>query len=403
MVISLFALANCFLIFKISRFLGAKYLLAILAFLIFIFATPSFSYAVAFYQHHVSAFLMLLGVYLYLRYDNFLSVGIIWFLCALAISVDYPNLFLMFPIGVASLGKIFDFSSTKEKINIKLKPVYILSFAFMILPMLFFFWFNDNSYGSPFQLAGAVTQVKDIGSDGKPLQTNYTAGLKSKTQKELALEQTIDSSGRNPVRFFNTRHMLNSSYILFFSPDRGILYFTPIILFGLIGIYLLHKTHKDPNKLLVSVLFANILIYTMWGDPWGGWAFGARYLIPAYSILAIYIAVLLSRIKKKYLMIPILLLFLYSAFVNTAGALTTNAIPPKVEVLELEEKSGREEKFNYERSLDIIWSGESKSFVFNEFLRDSVTAQQYFLFVYGSISVVTSGVLGIYLLRKQDE
>ncbi len=396
LVISFFAFLNCILIYKISRQLGAKYFPAIFAFFIFIFATPSFSYASAFYQHHVSTFIILFALYLYMRYDNFFSIGIIWFLSALSISVDYPNFFMMLPIGIATLTKLIKFKEIKDKINIKIKPLYLLTFAFMVLPILFFFWFNKNSYGNPLQLAGSVTQVKQIGSNGKPLETNYT--------KKTVLKDTIDSSGRNPVKFFNTRHMLNGIYILFFSPDRGVIYFTPVILLGFLGIYILHKNTAKYNNLLFAVLLLNIVVYTMWGDPWGGWAFGARYLIPGYAILAIYLAILISKIKSEHLLTPILILYLYSTYVNTAGALTTNAVPPKVQVLNLEALSGKEEKFNYLRNLDLLFSGKSKSFVFNEYLNKFLMADQYFVLIYGATSVVTSGVLIFYLIdRKKDE
>jgi len=149
------------------------------------------------------------------------------------------------------------------------------------------------------------------------------------------------------------------------------------------------------------VLFLNIITYTMWGDPWGGWAFGARYLIPGYAILSIYLSILISNIKSEYLLTPILILYLYSSYVNTAGVLTTNSIPPKVQVLNLEAQSGKEEKYNYLRNLDLLFIGKSKSFVFNEYFNNFLTASQYFTVIYGTTAVVTSGVLIIYLTDRK--
>ncbi len=62
-VISLFAFLNVLLIEAIASKLGARKAYSILASLVFIFATPAFTYAVSLYQHHVSVFLLLSGIY----------------------------------------------------------------------------------------------------------------------------------------------------------------------------------------------------------------------------------------------------------------------------------------------------------------------------------------------------
>ena len=63
--------------------------------------------------------------------------------------------------------------------------------------------------------------------------------------------------------------------------------------------------------------------------------------MPSYALLSILISTALTKYEKKYLFILIfIVLFSYSSFVNTSGALSSSANPPQVEVLELEKLSG---------------------------------------------------------------
>lgn len=73
-VVSLFALFNVIIIRSIAIRLGAHPIAATIGSLIFIFATPGFSYAVNLYQHHLSTFLVLFSIYLLIRFDNFWSL-----------------------------------------------------------------------------------------------------------------------------------------------------------------------------------------------------------------------------------------------------------------------------------------------------------------------------------------
>ncbi len=401
-VISFFAILNCLLIFKISKKLGAGTLPAILGFFIFVFGTSAYSYSVSLYQHHISTFLILASIYLLLLDTNLINLGLVWALCALSLSVDYPNLFMMIPIGIIALSRFIVIKSESNKIVMNVKLIYLLSFLFAIIPAILFFWFNKASYGSPTQLAGAVTQARSIDENGLPADTNFTAGLK----KDLTVvnnPQVDTSKTRNPVGFFKTREMLNGLYILIFSPDRGVISYSPIILVGIIGSFYLYKRNKNLTVLLVSILTSNIILYTMWGDPWGGWAFGARYLIPGYAILAVFSTFLINDVKKRYFLLPVVILYMYSTYINCIGALTSNAIPPKVEVLELERLSGVEQKYTYKRDFDMIKQNNLKSALFNGFFKSKINGLTYFYAIYGFITVSTVGVFVYYIVNKKND
>lgn len=86
--------------------------------------------------------------------------------------------------------------------------------------------------------------------------------------------------------------------------------------------------------------------------------------------------------------------------VNTAGALTSIANPPQVEILALEKMTGKIEKYNYERNLQYLKEKGSKSFVFQSYLKDRTSAQSYYYLVYGLI--VSAAAVLLVILRFQD-
>lgn len=397
-VISIFAILNLILIGAISRQLGAHPLAGLIAGMVFLFGTPAYTYSITLYQHHVSTFAILLSIYALLRWKDFRALLAVMFLYPLAIAVDYPNFFLMLPIGIFSISYVIFLKQIGNRVLINLKPYYLLTLAASILPITFFLWFNKVSYNNPFQLAGSVSQVKDIDQYGLP------TAPKDFDPTAIGITSNTVDKNRSAVGYFYTRAMLNGFYILLFSPDRGVVTYAPVILLGLMGIYILYKNKNPYLTLLISISAMNLILYSMWGDPWGGWAFGARYLIPAYSIMAIFLAVALTKLKKNIFFILLLLvLFLYSVRVNTLGAITTSRMPPKVEVLDLEQRSHQVQKYTYERNLDLLKQNYVKSFVYENYLSKTVTGVQYFWIVY--IFIVTGFVIttGCFVFFKEKQ
>jgi hypothetical protein len=212
---------------------------------------------------------------------------------------------------------------------------------------------------------------------------------------------------KSAIKFFQPREMLNGFYIHFFSPDRGVIYYAPVVIFGIAGMLLAIKKKVRMVSVLAGIIGANILLYSMWGDPWGGWAFGSRYLIPSYAILSIFIALLLTYWKRK---IIFLLCFLpvafYSIAVNTLGAITTSALPPKVEVLNLEKLSGIVQKYTYEKNWDILSAGYSKSFVYQTFLGNYLSSVTFYILLTTVICSFVGVIVAYYYLisrRKGEE
>lgn len=396
-MIAVFGLLNLLLVRAIAIKLGAHHIAASIASFCFLFATPAFAYSVSLYQHHPSTFLILISIYLLLKWNNFWSLLLVWLACAASIPLDYPNLFLMFPIGLFALGRFVVTSENAKKYEIKIKWPYVFTFLFLIPPLLFFFWFNQMSYGNPLQFSGTVASVKVIDEQGLP------AAPETENDQNSVDLVNPEQQDKSAVAFFNTRFLLNGFHTHFVSLDRGVLMYAPIVLIALAGMYFLYKENKPWTRVLIAVMAMNIVLYSLWGDPYGGWAFGSRYLVPSYALAMIFAAIALSKLRRN---IPFLLvltaLFVYSFGVNTIGALTTNRVPPKVEVLGLEALSGVQEKYTYGRNADMLSANQSKSFAYNTYFSQYVTAWEYayILFGVGTLFYLYA-VLAVFLAKEK--
>jgi hypothetical protein len=268
----------------------------------------------------------------------------------------------------------------------------------MLIPLLFYVWFSQNSYGKPLQLAGTIPSVDTINSQGKPLNSK----LVTDSNVEKSSPTASDNHKETAVGFFQTRNMLNGFYIHILSPDRGVIFFTPIVFFAIAGTFFLKKK-TTILAVIVGVIGADILLYSMWGDPWGGWAFGSRYLIPAYSMCSILIALSLTKLNKNIFFVTcFFIIAIYSIFINTLGALTSSANPPQVQVLALEKQTGMTQKYTFERNIDYLAKAGTKSFAYNEFFGNFETPVEFYFTVSAILVVVFIGGLAFLYFKKYE-
>ncbi|MGB8246484.1 MAG: hypothetical protein WCE98_00550, partial [Chlorobium sp.] len=397
MAVAVFAVLNMYLIRTISARVGTSRFSGTIAALTFGFATPAFAYGVDLYQHHISTFIILFSVFLLIRFQHPFAFMGVWFLAALSIVVDNPNLFLMLPIGLYAVYRFFGIY--RDNVTADGKPIrrallYLATFGVMALPMGGFLWYNQVAYGNPFQLPGTLHTVNEIGPDGRPMERSSYEFETGRTYKTSAADSATYE--KTAVGFFKTRNMYDGFFTHFVSRDRGIVFYTPVILLGIVGLVLLYRTKPEIVALLTSVIGIDVLLYSLWGDPWGGWAFGSRYLIPAYALLAVGIAVGLTKWRWQWIFTAVFVpLFLYSAWVNTLGAVTTNMIPPKGQVLTMEQQSGHEEKYTFMRSWEFLQRKYSdvgvKSFVYQSWAGSFSDPIEYFAVVYGLVVLAGAG------------
>lgn len=386
-VIALFAFLNLMLIRTIAIKLGADSTAAGIGAFAFLFATPAFTYGVTLSQHHISAFMVLLGIYALMKWNNYWSLALIWFLTAFSVSVDNPNVFLMLPIALCALGKIVILRNEKNRVNIKIRLLGFLSMLIIVFPIGFFLWFNAVSNGSPFRISGTLKRITSVDEKNLTIQARLEEQMAQETASDPAQKKGIFS-------FFNTRNLTNGFYIHFLSPDRGIIKYAPIVLIGFLGLAILYRHNAYYANLIAAIIGFDVLMYSMWGDPYGGWAFGSRYLIPVYALLAIGLGIILTEWRKNIIFLAaFFLVFNYSAMVNSLGALTSNVNPPQIEILALEKMTGKPEDYTYERNRKYLAEKGSKSFVFQEYLKDKMAAQDYYNSIYGLIVAVTISML----------
>lgn len=396
-VTAIFACINALLLRSIAMRLGASGIAATLGATVFLFASPAFAYAVSLYQHHISTFLILSSIYILLRWNSVFSLTFIWLLCAASIPVDYPNLILMFPIGVAAILKMAGVKKSDGKITIDLKVLAPLTFAGAVLPLLFFVWFNTASYNNPLQFSGTVASARVIDENGKPAKP---------ASDDVLLEGNTslpEEDKKSAIGFFQTRNLVNGMVTHIFSKDRGTVWFTPVMFLAVLGGMIMYRKNRKMLAVLTGIIGANFVLYSLWGDPYGGWAFGSRYLIPAYSIASILIALAITKYNKSIsFTLLFLFLFIYSAGVNTLGAVTSSRNPPQVEIAGIEKLSGREEKYSYDRNFEFLETTGSKSFVYQTFAHKYVDAELFYILIAGVIGSVGTALVITDIVRKKE-
>jgi hypothetical protein len=393
--IALFGLANLVLIRSILLQLGVSRTAGLLAGVSFLFATPAFAYAVSLYQHHLTTFLLLLSIFCILqRKQTIFNNALVWICIGFAVSVDYPNAVFFAPLGVYQLLKMVRINASERKITFSLPK--IAAVVALVLPIAFFAWSNYRSYGNPLQLAGTVETVAGFDTNDKPLtysQVRQRKLLEQSGKREQALSVDADEE-KTAVGFFNTRKLLNGFLVLFWTPDRSTLIYAPLAVLAFFGLGKLLKKHTQLTQLLVATILCIVLLYSMWGDPWGGWAFGARYLIPAYALAMIFLGVALYEYRRNYpFIILFFILLVYGVTVNSIGALSSSRNPPLPEVLALERVSGVKQKYTFDRNLDFLKDNRSKSYLFQVVAKKHMHATDYLKIVIGLLVLVSGGLL----------
>ncbi len=358
------AVINIFLISAIARKLQASYFAALLSGFLFVFATNALSYSQTLTQHHSSTALILISVLLALSKRTFLTNLFLGIVLGLGILIDIPNALFILPSIIYAFINQFEVKELggKIKLFVKLNGIGIL-IGLIPLVMLFavYNYVITGSYTKIGQMIGRI--------DYKP--------------DEIEVVEKTRESGTNSFPY-NTRAQIEGLRILLISDERGWFYYSPVIAIGIFGLILAFKNEKTqkPAILLTSVAAMVVLSYSMFGDPWGGWSFGPRYLIPASAAVMSAASVSITKFKRSVIfVVSLIVLTLYSVAVSTLGAITTNNIPPKIEAVALSQPI----PWTYEYNLSFIEKGQVYSLVYNMFLEDAIAPQYYW---YGATVII---------------
>lgn len=380
------AILNVYLVAQLSKKFGASKTLSYASGLIFLFATNALSYSLTLTQHHYSVTVVLLGVLNALAEKrtmlNNIAFGLIF---TAALLIDIPNGFLLFPVGLYILMKHFSFESLKEKVNVIIRPVGFWGLIGLIPLLSLFGYYNYKTTGS-YTLIG-----QSIG------QSDYFDNEAKKQQKRLD-ELKADAYEKIETPF-DTRSQLNGFYILLISDERGIIYYNSIVLVGMLLLLIAYRYRSTRNvaELVGSVILVNVVMYSAFGDVWGGWSFGPRYLIPTTALLCAALGTLqLLKTKWKLAIVAALIItMVLSITINVAGALTTAAIPPKVEA----EALAQPLPHTYQLNFDQLNQNKSSSLLYNLFIKNYVSATNFF-FILSSFIAVTIASFVLYAVRK---
>lgn len=375
-MIALFSIAALICLYKICRnIFNLPIWASLFSAFVFGFVSTAWSYAVTLYQHHVMVFFMLFAFYSTWKFSKRGKWSFMWAIFVglsygLAIFIDYPNAILIFPVMVYFISTVLSVAFSEHNFKISIRWVGSVALAAFMIITCIQFYHNDRYYGSWKNLAGGIP--------------SYHLPEKNATSTPAVKEDSKDVVG-----FFTEEHIPMSFYTLIFSTDRGLLFFCPVFLLAFIGIYIIRKKLATEHVVLIWLVIVNVFLYSSWGDPWGGWAFGPRYLIPSMAVLSIFIAIFLAE-KPQVLpkRIAAFILGLYGIFVALIGVLTTNAIPTYVEGIFLPAK-----KYNYLLNLDFIKHGMSDSFIFNNYFSRTMSLARYAVLIYIFLVILLSVIL----------
>jgi hypothetical protein len=384
------ALINGYLIFLLAKKISGLFYPSLLSALTFLFATNALSYSLTFTQHHLSTMIILLALLNALKersiYKN-IELGLLF---GLNILMDIPNFFMMLPVILFVINQHFKIVQNHKILQISLNTKIFLLILGLIPLLGLFGWYNyqiTNSYTT-------IGQIIGRSSDKFVIQAE-------EAQMQPVLEKTRVAPFSQPLIAtpFSTREQLQGLYILLFSDERGWLYYSPVVLFGFIGLWLMSRNKKSS---ILSVIFAiiliDILIYSMFGDPWGGWAFGPRYLMPATALACIFIGIAVNNFLRNFLFVTVFFILLsYSVRINTLGAVTTNAIPPKMEAINLNKPL----PFTYKYNFQLINNGFSSSLFYNVFLKNKISPRIY-LYIYSGIVLFLFFMIYLALISDKD-
>lgn len=386
------------------------------AVLMYAFASTSWSYAVTLYQNAFTTCLIVTAFYAVWRFQKndtrhaWLYAAYVWLAYAVAVLVDYPNLVLFMPIMVYLAYTTLTFNTTSEGYRVTIRYASIIAFVGFLCGTGFHFWHNAHYYGKWSNLAGTLTNYQRPFVTEKP-STYIGSTISGAFVKELGYKEStttpqielanvslvqVFSEGKEKTAagFFHEYKIPHGFYILMFSDQRGLLFFSPIFIFSLFGIAYAFKRKIEDKMIYIipfSLIALNLTLYSSWGDPWGGWAYGPRYLIPSMPWLALFAVTAIASgrwfVQKRIIAFE---LFIYSSAIALLGVLTTNAVPTKSEGLLLPAKA-----YNFLYNLSFMRESHSSSFAYNTFFRDDITLFTYFLILYAVIVLLAAVTLFI--------
>lgn len=316
--ISLIALLNIYLIYRVSR--GTFNLPAQSArfgAVLFGLGTCAWAYATTLYQHHLVLLCLLAAFFILQRYLAVKQARWLLILSALigfSTFVDTISGLFYLPVLAYVLYQILS-----KKV---FKRDGVILAAALCAAVLIHLAYNTYHFGSPLRMTGGLPTIDEI----MAIQYAFEP-----------FEGAAQRFGyiKNPFTFLIPSNVPTGFFVFLLSFDRGILFYAPLYL---LLFYLLFDGGILNSRLARLWLITSIwifLLYSGWNEPWGGWAFGPRYLIPSFGLAAPFVAYVAwklasqsSGLFRTILFCTLAGILWYSVVINGVGAITSNVIPP---------------------------------------------------------------------------
>jgi hypothetical protein len=109
---------------------------------------------------------------------------------------------------------------------------------------------------------------------------------------------------------------------LLVSPSRGLLIFSPFLLFALVGLFRAWTDERfESLRPLTAAFVALVIVASKWFDWWGGWCFGYRPIVDTMPLLTIMLVPVIDRVRsRKIYGFVFALLLVWSIAVQYVGA-----------------------------------------------------------------------------------
>lgn len=370
----LFALGTMLLIYKYCTKLGLHWSVALFSAFAFGFATSAWGYSVTLFAHLISAFFLLLGLYIvsFTEKHSFLRAAAFWTVYAMAVYTDFPNVFIFLPLAIVMSLNLFDVKNEDKKIKVNLRLKYFFAPLIFAVFMGLYGYYNYVNFGNPTTLSNTIPRVQDL----------------------KVADKAVPETDKNSGQALKTRNFTNGLYTFFLSPDRSLFVYTPSVLLFIFGIGYMASKDKKIEVLLLSMPATCLTLYCMFGDPYGGWAFGSRYLVAIMPELIIMAGLGLQRFAKNiWVKILYTLVLIYGTGVALLAPITTNVIPPFVEARYLNLD------YTYIINWRMIMQNNLSSFFYNYILDKSFPAFYYYLGILAFTSILFT--ILIWIPKKQ--
>lgn len=368
----LFSLFTALLIYVVCvRNFCMGNVVGILAALIFLFGNVTWTYGTTMYVHTISSFCIAYAYYVVSKKKKSVLENLsFWFIYGVSGLVDFPNYIIILPLAIYKFGEVIlvKYSDRKMYISSNLRKVFeIIPFFILIAFLLFYNKYTFNSY---FALSSSF--------------------------KVPALVEKGDLPEYENISFYPDL-VNNGIFVLLFGLERGLLVFSPIMFLSFVyGIKFTQK-YSSAGKLLWITVLTGILLYSLHKDPWGGWSYGPRHLIPIMPLLSIPLGGLLQEVRKKIVWVLFsFFLLVYSVSVSLLGALTSNLIPPA------KESNLSEFGSSFIHNIPMITNNEVKTFIYKYYLGEYLNSLAFYILILTAL-VILFEILFLLLINNGEK